>query len=399
MRGFNCSLRSSWCRDSSGQRTLVRVSTRSSLRQALLAIVAVALLDVPATRAQTPDLTAGLRIFESSTAQNSFPDDCDMRLDRLYVAEGLELSIGVQFSRDLSDDEAKQVQWRVADDAGTWSTGDFEGQPNPALVTTTLGVPIREGDRRDAMVHVLLQGVDIAPPAPMRVVTDQEYDAALATLANFTDVGSRPRGRLPLTVDLLARFLGQGSDLVGSPSVGAEALNICDPRLTQRAGANWGADTVTDVPIVEYAPDQPASEIVAEAAARALLAQHEDDIRQYFDFNPQARTYPADFTYSGNLTLNRPLDAALALHGVQFEGTLTATVDAPAQANAPLVARDVHVTGSVGDLYDFDLEAGGAGALPAAEAAKVEIASVKHATGKVFLVSFNLASSFESLDL
>ena len=41
-----------------------------------------------------------------------------MRLDRLYIAEGLELSIAVQFSRDLSDDEAKQVQWTVADDAG-----------------------------------------------------------------------------------------------------------------------------------------------------------------------------------------------------------------------------------------------------------------------------------------
>ena len=322
-----------------------------------------------------------------------------MRLDRLYIAEGLELSIAVQFSRDLSDDEAKQVQWTVADNAGVWSSGDFQGQSNPALVTTRLSVPIREGDRRDATVHVVSQGVDIAPAAPMRVVTNQEYDAALATLASFTDVGSRPRGQLPLTVDLLSRFLGQDGNLVGTPSIAAEGLNICDPRLTQRAGANWGADTVTDVPVVEYAPDQPAAEIVAEAAGRALLAQHEDDIRQFFDVNPQAQTYPADFTYSGNLTLNRPLKHGLALHGVQFEGRLTATVDAPERANAPLVARGVHVTGSVGDLYDFDLEAGGAGALPAAEAAKVEIASVKHAIGKVFLVSFNLASSFESLDL
>ena len=61
---------------------------------------------------------------------------------------------------------------------------------------------------------------------------------------------------------------------------------------------------------MEYAPDQPAAEIVAEAAGRALLAQHEDDIRQFFDVNPQAQTYPADFTYSGNLTLNRPLEPA-----------------------------------------------------------------------------------------
>ena len=66
-----------------------------------------------------------------------------MRLDRLYIAEGLELSIAVQFSRDLSDDEAKQVQWTVADDAGVWSSGDFQGQSNPALVTTRLSVPIR----------------------------------------------------------------------------------------------------------------------------------------------------------------------------------------------------------------------------------------------------------------
>ena len=83
----------------------------------------------------------------------------------------------------------------------------------------------------------------------MRVVTNQEYDAALATLASFTDVGSRPRGQLPLTVDLLSRFLGQDGNLVGTPSIAAEGLNICDPRLTQRAGANWGADTITDVPV------------------------------------------------------------------------------------------------------------------------------------------------------
>jgi hypothetical protein len=375
------------------------VSTRPSLRLALLVIVGLGLVCVPVTHAQTPDLTAELRIFESTTAYNGYPDDCDMRLDRLYIAEDLELSIGVQFSRDLSDSEAEQVEWTVADDAGTWSSGSFRGQPNPALVTTTLSLPIREGDRRDALVHVVHQGVDLVPPAPLRLVTNQEYDAALATLASFADAGSRPRGRLPLTVDLLSRFLGQDSSLVGTPSVGTEPLNICDPRLTQRAGASWGAEMVTDVPLVEYASDQPAAEIVAEAAARALLAQHEDDIRQYFEVNPQAQTYPADFTYSGNLTLNRPLDAGLALHGVQFEGTLTATVSAPSRADAALVARDVQVSGSVGDLYDFDLEAGGAGAMPASEAAKVEIASVKHAIGKVFLVHFNLESSFESLDV
>ena len=375
----------------------LRVSIRSSLRQTLSGVVAFALVGMPAAHAQTPDLTADLRIFESSTTHNAFPDNCDMRLDRLYIAEDLELSMAVQFSRELSDAEAAEVQWTVADDTGTWSAGDFQGQPNPALVTITLTVPIREGDRRDATVHVLLQGADIARPAPMRVVTNQEYAAALATLASFTDVGSRPRGQLPLTVDLLSRFLGQDSSAVGTPALGTEPLNICDPRLTQRAGANWGPDMVTDVPVVQYPPDQPGSDIVAEAAARALLAQHEDDIRQYFELNPQAQTYPADFTYSGNLTLNRPPDAALSLHGVQFEGTLSATVETPARANAPLIARDVQVAGSVGDLYDFDLGAGGA--LPAAEAAKVEIASVKHAIGKVFLVRFSLASSFESLEL
>ncbi|HEY1296051.1 MAG TPA: hypothetical protein VGJ60_23480, partial [Chloroflexota bacterium] len=55
--------------------------------------------------AQTTDLTADLRVFESSTAHNSYPDDCDNRLDRLYIAEDLDVSIEVSFSRALSDEE------------------------------------------------------------------------------------------------------------------------------------------------------------------------------------------------------------------------------------------------------------------------------------------------------
>jgi hypothetical protein len=350
----------------------------------------------PAIEAQSTDLTANLRIFESTTAHNSFPDDCDMRLDRLYIAEDLDLSIAVQFSRDLSDAELQQVQWFVSNDDATWSRGDFSGQSNPALMTTTLSPP-RVGDRTQAMVHVQYQGADIAPPAPLRLVTNEEYDAAVATLKSFTAAGGRPRGRLPLSVDLLSRFLGQDSSATGTPTVGTAQLNICDPRLTHRAGANWGSAMVADVPLVSYAANQPASAIVAEAAARALQLQYDDEIRQYFVANPQASTYAANATYSGNLTLNRPLDALLALHGVQFDGSISATIDAPSGPDAPLRAHDIHIQGTVSDLYDFNLQAAGAGARPAAEAAKVEIASVKHDIGKVFLVSFTLDSTFDAL--
>jgi hypothetical protein len=199
-------------------------------------------------------------------------------------------------------------------------------------------------------------------------------------------------------VDLLARFLGQESTLVGTPAIGTSQLNICDPRLTHRAGANWGPETVTDVPLVEYASDQLASTIIAEGVARELLAQHADAARQFFVDNPQEQTYTLEDSHSGNLTLNRPLDAALAVHGVQFEGGLSASIDAPAGPGPALVARDISVTGTVSDVYDFDLQAIGGGAFPASEAAKVEIASIKHDMGKVFIVSFNLESWFDELD-
>jgi hypothetical protein len=352
----------------------------------------------PATGTQATDLTADLRIFEASTTHNSYPDGCDMRLDRLYMAEDLGLSIAVQFNRDLSDDERQQVEWSISNDDATWSSDDFSGQPNPALFTTTLSPPA-DGDRTQAMVHIQFQGVDITPPAPIRLVTNDEYNAALATLASFTAVGGRPGGQLPLSVDLLARFLGQDSAATGTPSVSSAPLNICDPRLTHRAGADWGTDVVTDVPLVHYAADQVASAIVAEGTANALLFQNADGIRQYFDDHPQASSYAAGYTSSGNLTLNRPVDALLALHGVQFDGTLSATIDAPPRGETRFTARDVRVKGTVSDLYDFDLGAGGAGAFPAAEAAKVEIASVKHDVGKVFLVSLTLDSRFDSLDV
>jgi hypothetical protein len=351
-----------------------------------------------ATGAQTPDLSADLRIYESTTTHNSFPDGCDMRLDRLYIAEDLDLSIAVQFNRDLSDDERPRVQWLISNDDATWISGDFSGQSNPALVTTTLSPP-ENGDRTQAMVHLQFQGADIAPPAPIRLITNEEYNAALATLASFTAAGGRPRAQLPLSVDLLSRFLGQDSDATGTPSVGSAPLDICDPRLTHRAGADWGADTVTDVPLVQYAAEQAASAIVAEATANAVLFQNADAIRQYFADHPQAPSYAVSYTSSGNLTLNRPLDALLALHGVQFDGTLSATVDSPPRGESRLSARDVQVQGTVSDLYDFDLGAAGAGAFPAAQAARVEIASVKHDVGKVFLVSFTLDSMFDVLDV
>jgi hypothetical protein len=312
-----------------------------------------------------------------------------MRLQRLYIAEGLELSIEVQFNRDLSDTESQLVQWEVSGGAARPASGDFTDQPNPALITTT----VRGANEAD--VRVTYQGVDLTPPLPIRIITDAEYDAAYAVLTRYTARDSR----LPLTLDLLSRFLGQESSAVGTPSLGTYPLNICDPRLTHRAGADWGTETVTDVPLVQYSSDQPAAAIVAEGVAIALLSQNASDIRQFFADNPQADAQRFDYTYSGDLTLDFPLDANFALHGVAFDGSLSATVDAPKRPASPLTARNVQVSGTVADLYDFNLEASGAGALPAIEAAKVEIASVKHPdVGKVFVVAVSLDTAIDVLD-
>jgi hypothetical protein len=342
------------------------------------------------TLAQSPgDLTASVRIYESTTTHNSYPDECDMRLQKLYIAEGVELSIEVQFNRTLTDQESPLVRWEVASDATELASGDFVGQPNPALITTMVG------NARDAAVRVTYQGADLTGPLPMRIITDAEYDAAYAVLTSYTARSSR----LPLTADLLARFLGMQSSAVGAPTLGTYALNICDPRLTHRAGADWGAETVTDVPDVRYTSDQPAAAIVAEGVAIAVLSSNAADIRQFFADNPATATYAFNVRYSGNLTLDFPLDANFALHGVQFDGALSAVVDAPTGPRSTLTARNVQVNGSVADLYDFNLEASGAGALPATEAAKVEIASVKHAdVGKVFVVTISLDNAIDSVD-
>jgi hypothetical protein len=364
-----------------------------------VAALALGVLAAPSAHAQSDvPLSAEIRIFESTTAHNAYPDDCDGRLDRLFVAEGLDLTIQVQFNRELSEAESQQVHW-VVSDAASPDSGDFVGQPNPAAVTTALAAGEQAGDV-EATVRVVYQGTDIATPAPMRVVTEGEYDAAYASLGRYTAVGGRPRGQLPLTTDLLARFLGEPPTAagVGTPSVGTYALDICDPRLTQRAGATWGTQTVTDVPLVHYAADQPAAGIVAEGAAGALLAQHAAAIRQYFAENPGAATLTVSYPYSGNLTLNSPLDAALSLHGVDFDGSLTATIDAPAESRGLLTAHAIQVQGTVSDLYDFALEAAGAAALPAAQAAMVEISSVKHDVGKVFVVAFDLDTPLDALN-
>src|SRR4051812_33606569 len=105
-------------------------------RRQMLGLLAAAFA---AASFRTPaDLSAEVRIFESSTPHNAFPDECDARLDRLFIAEDLELSIQVTFSRDLSDDESHQVTWQLTGSSGVLAKGDFGGQPNPALVTTTL---------------------------------------------------------------------------------------------------------------------------------------------------------------------------------------------------------------------------------------------------------------------
>jgi hypothetical protein len=354
-----------------------------------LALLATGARQVP------PDLTADVRIYESAITHNSYPDECDMRLQRLYVAEDSEVSIEVQFSRDLSDEESQAVQWEVSDGAAQPPSGDFSGQSNPALVTTTLTAPA-DSHTGESLVHVTYEGVDLVPPLPVRVISNAEYDAAYSLLTVSPDRADSA-DRLPLTSDLLARFLGEDSTAAGVPSVGTEPLNICDPRLTHRAGADWGSETVTDVPLVHYGPDQPAAEVVARGVAAALLRDNESSVRQYFASNPGERSHRFDFSHDGNLTLNYPLDALLALHGVQFAGTVSAIVAAPDQARSPLQATDVHVTGTVGDVYDFNLEASGIGAAAAHAAAKIEIGSSKHQIGKVFLVSFTLDNTLPSL--
>jgi hypothetical protein len=345
----------------------------------------------------TTDLAADVRIYETTTAHNVFPDECDARLQRLYIAEGLQLAIAVQFSRDLSDAEAAQVSWSVSNGAAQPTSGDFSGQSNPALITTTtVGVPGR--GPTEAVVRVTYQDVDLVPPLPLRVVSDAEFNAAYSVLSSFVNGSDRNEtAQLPLTADLLARFLGQDSRAAGSPRVGTYQLSICDPRLTHRAGADWGTESVANVPMVQYGPDQPASEAVAEGVAIALLAEHAAEIRAYFASHPDATTYAVDYTFSGGLTLDRPLDANLALHSVQFDGGVLASVSAPTAGERGLTAQYVAVSGTVADLYDFDIEASGVGAMPAIEAAKVQIASVKHHIGKVFVVSINVDNTIDSV--
>jgi hypothetical protein len=372
---------------------------RHNLACVSAAVFATAFAGV-AMAGQTPapaDLTAEVRIFEPTTLYNAYPDACDGRLGRLYIAEDLELAIAVQFNRALSDTERAQVQWEVTNGAAVPSSGDFVEHANPTLITTRVTADSR-GERDDVVVRVTYQGADLAPPLPLRVISDEEYSAAYGALAGFTAVGEGQRSQLPLTADLLARFLGQESSAVGVPSIRAYPLDICDPRLTHRAGADWGSATVTEVPLVQYDPDQPASSLVAEAAARELLSQHAEDIGTFFVENPQAETLDVEYTYDGGLTLNRPLDALLAVHGVQFDGTLSATIDAPTESRGLVTARAVRVAGTVADLYDFDLEDTGGGALAAGEAAKLQIASVKHGIGKVFVVAFSFDTSIDALD-
>jgi len=350
--------------------------------------------------AQTPplpdDLSAVVRISEVSTSHNAYPDDCDMRLQRLYIAEDLQLSIQVQFSRALTDEESQLVQWQVTNGAAEPASGDFVGQSNPASITTTVTAAAARGSD-EPTVRITYAGADLAPPSPMRVVSNAEYDAAYAALTGYLDRRDRTANRLPLTADLLARFLGQDSDAAGIPSVTTEPLNICDPRLTHRAGADWGPDVETAVPHVEYASDQPAAQVVSQGVAVALLSDKAEEIRSYFAAHPGETTHDFEYAYSGNLTLNDPPDALFALHGVQFDGSVSASVATPATGRRPLQASAVQVNGTVMDVYDFDLGAGGAGALPAQAAAQIEIASVKHDIGKVFLVAFDLDNALDAV--
>jgi hypothetical protein len=346
---------------------------------------------------ESPPLSADVRIYEATTAHNSYPDGCDGRLERLYIAEDLELMLEVTFNRELTATEQRQVRWAVSGGAARPAGGDFVDLSNPARVSTTVTSTGR-AEAQEATVRVTYQGADLTPPLPLRVISNAEYDAALKTLTDFTRLGGDTHTEFPLTMDLLARFLGQPSFLAGMPSIGSFQLSICDPRLTHRAGADWGPDTVTDVPLVQYASDQPAATIVAEGVAVALLSAHAPEIRQYFAETPDATSLPVDYTSSGNLTLDFPLDALFALHGVQFDGSLSASVAAPSDDAAALTASNVQVNGTVADLYDFDVEATGAGAFSATQAAKVQIGSVKHDVGKVFVVGVDLDTMIEWLD-
>jgi len=73
-----------------------------------------------------PDLTAEVRVYETTTTHNSFPDYCDQRLQQLYIAEDLDMAIEVQFSRALTDEESLLVQWEVDTGDAQPVTGDFE---------------------------------------------------------------------------------------------------------------------------------------------------------------------------------------------------------------------------------------------------------------------------------
>jgi len=158
--------------------------------------------------AQTPppeDLSAAVRISELTTSHNSFPDDCGMRLQRLYIAEDLQMLIQVQFSRQLTDDESHEVQWEVTGGAAEPASGDFADLPNPASITTLVKAPSSDNE---VVMRLTYDGTDLVDPLPIRVVTDADYNAAYAALNGYVNRTARGGSELPLTSDLLARFLG-----------------------------------------------------------------------------------------------------------------------------------------------------------------------------------------------
>src|SRR5262245_20308643 len=119
---------------------------RRAVLRLVVATILSSILAVPLpARAQSEPLSAVVRIYETTTSHSSFPDECDGRLDRLYIAEDLEMGIAVQFNRPPTEDEAPRLTWEVSNGAAEPGAGDFVGQPNPALITTTMvGVARRD---------------------------------------------------------------------------------------------------------------------------------------------------------------------------------------------------------------------------------------------------------------
>jgi uncharacterized repeat protein (TIGR01451 family) len=334
--------------------------------------------------------TAAIKISEAANKFNTLPDTC-ARLRSIFVGQGAKLLLEVRFPFALTEPEKSQIQWDVTGSAATPSTGTLAGQPTIAQVAVTSGNPPSGGGGVTVSYNgklLPMTGVNPSQPDSIRVVTDAARASALSLLTAGTNSTA---SFLPLAADLLSRFLAVPiRTATGVPSIRSRAVDICEPELTHRAGANWGPNRSTTIPLVSYASGSRASRIVADGVAGAVLALKRNEIQAYMAAHRGEARHTFPFTSAGNLSLEYSPDVYAAVHGATFTGSVTARID---RVGTQLRADRVEVQGTVVDLYDFDINA----LPPAPPAAKVQISSVGKPAGHIFWDQFQLAHTLTSL--